>query len=342
MEETGFDSFLVTGLPNIFYLSGFRGSEGAFVLTSSEAILFVDGRYGTQAKEESPCEVVIWTSKSRSVSETLKKCGAKRVAIEAHKMTVQFREALLKEWFQAELCAGGDWLNALRSRKEEDEMTILRKANRIADDGCKQVLASLAAGQSEKEIADELEYRMKRNGAEKTSFDMIVASGERGALPHAKPTERRLKEGDLVTIDFGCTLSGYQTDQTITLGIGSPPSKLKDIYHIVKEAHDLAAKSIRPGIAARELDRIARDHISSQGYGDYYTHALGHGVGIEVHEYPFLSSRSEAIMEEGMIVTVEPGVYLPGVGGVRIEDALEVTKEGAKYLTGLDKSFHCR
>jgi Xaa-Pro aminopeptidase len=194
-------------------------------------------------------------------------------------------------------------------------------------------------GVSERSLAFELEMQMRAMGADDKSFEFIVASGERGALPHARPTDRLLQSGELVTFDFGACCAGYNSDETVTVAVGKPDSKLLEIYQVVKEAHDLAIDAVRPGIDCSGLDAIARRHIESCGFGDFFRHGLGHGVGLDIHEKPVVSSLSRQQLQEGMIITIEPGIYISGLGGVRIEDLLAVTANGCRVLSSIDKEL---
>jgi Xaa-Pro aminopeptidase len=202
-----------------------------------------------------------------------------------------------------------------------------------------EILPMIRPGVVERDISLALEFAMKRRGAEEKSFDFIVASGERGALPHGVASQKKIQSGELVTIDFGARWQGYHSDETVTLAVGRVDPRLREIYDIVLDAHDRAMDMVRPGVPLREIDRIARDHIAERGYGEYFGHGLGHGVGLEVHEFPAVSPRSEEVAGEGMVITIEPGIYIPGLGGVRIEDMVKVTRDGHRRLTRLDKKF---
>jgi Xaa-Pro aminopeptidase len=189
------------------------------------------------------------------------------------------------------------------------------------------------------DIAVALEFEMRRRGAEGRAFDFIVASGERGAMPHGRASDKVIRSGELVTIDFGALKDGYHSDETVTVACGKPEIRAREIHSIVKTAHDLAMEAVRPGISCRDLDEVARSYIRNKGFGEYFGHGLGHGVGLEIHELPTLSPRSTAVLEEGMVITVEPGIYIPGFGGVRIEDTVVVTGDGCRVLTSVDKQL---
>jgi Xaa-Pro aminopeptidase len=334
------ESILVTDLSNIFYLSGFRGSDGALLITPTTSVLLVDGRYGTQAKEQAAqCQVVVYPDKISGVVTALSDLGVRKLAYESGAITCELFSRLSQKTSGVEWKTVGDWFQSLRSVKEPEELKVLREANAIADASVREILEWVKPGTQEQEVANELEYRMKKKGAERASFAILVAGGERAALPHARPTDRKLKSGEMFFLDFGCTFKGYQTDQTLTIALGEPSAEMKEIYSIVKEAHDRAMDQVKAGAMTQEIDRVAREFIASKNYKEAFNHGLGHGVGIEVHEYPNLSWRSNAKLEAGMLITIEPGIYLPGIGGVRIEDTIAVTETGYEVLTGVDKEL---
>ncbi|MEZ4484933.1 MAG: M24 family metallopeptidase [Syntrophotaleaceae bacterium] len=218
-------------------------------------------------------------------------------------------------------------------------MKMLDQAARISAEAFEEVLPLIRPGVRERDIALELEFAMRRHGAEEKSFDTIVASGLRGALPHGVASDKKIANGELVTIDFGARWAGYHSDETVTVAVGPVSARQREIFDVVLEAHDRAMNALRPGAALRDLDSIARDFIAGRGYGDYFGHSLGHGVGLEVHEHPAVSSLSEVVAEEGMVVTIEPGIYIPDLGGVRIEDMVCVTADGYRRITRLPKQF---
>jgi Xaa-Pro aminopeptidase len=201
------------------------------------------------------------------------------------------------------------------------------------------VLSDIKPGIKEVDIALALELEMRRRGAEGKAFDFIVASGERGAMPHGRASEKIIQSGDLITIDFGALKDGYHSDETVTVACGKPEKRAREIHAIVRTAHDLAINAVRPGISCKDLDEVARSYIRDNGYGDYFGHGLGHGIGLEIHEMPTLSPRSTAVLEEGMVITIEPGIYIPGFGGVRIEDTVVVTVDGCDVITSADKQL---
>jgi Xaa-Pro aminopeptidase len=262
-----------------------------------------------------------------------------RVGFEAAHTTVADFKTLSDKLAQVELVALSGDLDQIRSCKDQEEIERLQAVASLASDALMVVLPRLVAGVSEREIARELEFEMLRQGADGRAFDFIVASGERGAMPHGRASDKLICPGELVTIDFGAIKDGYHSDETVTVALGRPDERGQEIYRIVKEAHDRAVASVRPGIACRDLDAVARECIRDQGYSDYFGHGLGHGVGLDIHEKPVVSPRSEAVVEEGMVFTIEPGIYIPGFGGVRIEDTVVVTNNGCRSLTQVPKEL---
>jgi Xaa-Pro aminopeptidase len=340
MESQGADALLVLGLVNIRYLSGFTGSEAALILTAGERILICDSRYTLQASGEAPCcTVVEYARKLDGISAIMRERACGRIAFDAEKTSVATLKALTDTLPDVEFILLADQLDQLRAIKSPGEIRAIQFSAEVASSAFKELLPAIRPGMSERALALELEIMMKRGGADEKAFDFIVASGERGALPHGRPTERLLADGELVTFDFGACCSGYNSDETVTVAIGKPDQRLIEIYRIVKEAHDLALAEVKPGIQCSVVDGIARGHIESCGYGGYFGHGLGHGVGLEIHEMPTLSGRSLQTIEEGMIITVEPGIYIPGLGGVRIEDMVLVTADGCRLLSSVDKEL---
>jgi len=336
------DALLFFGLPVIRYLCGFTGTDGVLLMTESESVFLTDSRYKQQAVEQvSADRIVCYKNKFPGLIEELKEQNLVRVGFDAEKLYVSDFNVLTKiadeqmEWIPLD-----EPLRALRACKQESELDALRKAAALNKAAFEQVLPRIVPGVTERFIALELEVALKRLGGECNAFDFIVASGKRGALPHGVASGKTLEIGDLVTIDFGTRVDGYYSDETITLALGEIDGKLRQIFDIVLKAHDLALEAVRPGIEICELDAVARNYISKQGYGDYFGHGLGHGVGLEIHEYPAVSPRTDALLEEGMVITIEPGIYLPGIGGVRIEDTVVVTADGCEALTGIPKQLY--
>ncbi len=340
LESTGVDALLVLGLTNIRYLTGFSGSDGALLMGRDGQWLLCDGRYTLQARgEATSCTVVEYKVKSDGIAGLVAGQGWRRVAFDAEQTTVAVHRTLAAAMVGVELLPVAGELDDLRRVKSAAELVAIEKSCTLASEALEQLLPMIRPGVTERSLALELEILMKRAGAEEKAFDFIVAAGERGALPHGHPTERVLAAGELVTIDFGARLHGYHSDETVTMAVGSADGRQREIYGVVKEAHDLAMAAVRPGAGCRELDGIARDHIARCGFGAYFGHGLGHGVGLEIHEKPTLSPRSEQKLAEGMVVTIEPGIYIPDWGGVRIEDTVVVTATGCRPLTKVAKEL---
>jgi Xaa-Pro aminopeptidase len=335
------DGLLVFGLTNIRYLSGFTGSDAVLLLTGDDSrTLLCDSRYTLQARDEAGCcDLFEYKVKSEGVVSLLAGRGCRRVAFDAEKVPVSFFNTLAAALPSVELVPLADELDQLRCVKSAAETAAIEHAATLASAAFRAVLPLVKPGVSERRLAFELEMEMRRAGADTTAFDFIVASGERGALPHAHPTDRLVREGELVTFDFGVCCDGYNSDETVTVAVGMPDEKLLEIYRVVKEAHDLAIAAVRPGVVCSDLDAVARGHIERCGYGAFFGHGLGHGVGLEVHEKPVVSSRSRQVLEAGMLVTIEPGIYIPSLGGVRIEDLVAVTTDGCRILSRVNKEL---
>lgn len=339
-EDHRLDAILFTNLANIRYLCGFSGSDGVLLLTRDEAWFLCDSRYTTQAAEEvAGAEVREFSAKYEAVCSLITDKKIRRFGIEATHMLVSDFRQLSERLVECELVGLGTVLDSIRSCKDQEEIGKLGRVASLASVSLGAVLASLVPGIRETDFALELEIEMRRRGADARAFDFIVASGERGAMPHGRASDRVLRSGELVTIDFGAVKDGYHSDETVTVAIGNPGDLGRKIHDIVRQAHDRAIAAVRPGISCRDLDAVARDFIREQGYEACFGHGLGHGVGLEIHEKPVVSPRSEAVVEEGMVFTIEPGIYMPGFGGVRIEDTVAVTADGCVVLTHAPKEL---
>jgi len=334
LERWGAGAVLFLDMANIRYLTGFSGSDGALVVSGTADLLLVDGRYTTQARGQADgLEVREYRDKVEGIASALSEGGWGSVAFESWGMTFEFYEKLRGRLPGLDLRPLGDDLRRLRAVKDDEEIACLKEAARISREALLQTLPLLRPGTEERVLAAELEYRLRLLGAEDVSFPTIVASGPNAALPHARPGERRIGEGDAVIVDYGAVVKGYRADETRTFFVGDAGRELKDVYEVVREAQETGIAAVKAGVSCRYVDDVVREYIVSRGWGSYFTHGTGHGVGLEVHEYPRLGPLSEAVLEEGMVVTVEPGVYLPGRGGVRIEDMVLVEKDGARILT---------
>ncbi len=335
------DGFLITSLPNIFWLTGFSGSAGVALVTSQRRIFITDFRYQEQsAAEVKGWEIVI--AKKRLFDELpplgLFSDGFK-LGFEPDHLTYEEYQRLREVLPQAELVPIKGKVECLRTVKDEGEIQLMRETAKIADEAFSEILGLIHPGVKEIELATELDYRMKKKGAAKTSFETIVASGWRAALPHGLPTEKEIKEGEMVIIDFGANYRGYCSDCTRTVFLGKPEEKQREIYELVRRAQKAGLEGAKVGVKTSELDGISRQIIDDAGYGPNFGHSLGHGVGTLVHEEPRVSALSAEVLQEGMVVTIEPGVYLPDWGGVRIEDMVVIRKDGAELLTGLTKDL---
>lgn len=334
-------ALLVTGAHNRRYLSGFTGSSGYLLITADRAYLLTDFRYISQAGEQSKqFEIVEHQAKvSTTVKELLNKSGIKELGFEQQHVTYATYVSYSNDMAGIRLVPTDSLVEQLRTVKDETELAVMREAAELADKTFEHVLTTLKPGITENDVALTIEFFMRQHGAASTSFDTIVASGERSALPHGKAGERVLQAGEFVKMDFGAYYKGYCSDITRTVMLGKPTDKHREVYDIVLEAQLNAVEHIRPGMTGKEADWLARSIITKHGYGESFGHSTGHGLGMEVHEAPRLSMLSETVLAPGMTVTVEPGIYLPGFGGVRIEDDVVVTATGVQRLTQSTKNF---
>jgi len=335
------DSILVLQPANRLYLSGFTGSAGVLLITGKEAFLVTDFRYTEQAARQAPDYTVVeYTGQiTDKLWEIIREAGLKKTGFEKDFVSVAQHSSWQEKFNGLDLVPVEGLVEKLRAIKDEAELSSIRKAVAVADEAFKHITGFLKPGITELEVALELEYFMRRNGASGISFDSIVASGPQGSLPHATPSQRVIETGDLVTMDFGAIYQGYCSDLTRTVFIGEARPKEKEVYNIVLEAQKAALAAVAPGKKANSVDQVAREIISRKGYGDRFGHGLGHGVGLAVHEQPRLAKSDETVLEPGIVVTVEPGIYIPGWGGVRIEDMVLVTEQGCEILTQAEKGI---
>lgn len=340
LEEEGVDAIVVASAYNRRYLSGFTGSAGALAIGKESAHLLTDFRYVEQAGRQAPAYQVVQVRDYNEVlKELFQKIGARRVAFEQAHVTVkthsQRQEALADiEWVPTE-----NWVERLRAVKDDDELAKIQDAVDLADRAFNYIVERLD-GRTEKEVAFDLEFFLRREGADRLSFPSIIASGPNGALPHATPTDRTITRGDFVTLDFGAELNGYCSDMTRTVAIGQVDDRQREIYELVLKAQIAGVEAVKPGRLGKEVDQVARSIIEEAGYGDQFGHGLGHGVGLEVHDpAPTLSPRGDEPLKPGMVVSVEPGIYIPGWGGVRIEDLVVVTEDGCRILCSSSKEL---
>lgn len=345
LNNRNLDAMVITDPFNMRYVSGFRGGEGVLYISGTQKVLITDSRYTEQAENESDFTVVE-ENREHPRTTILRECMEKEEKTEGFRMGYEDQSLLCSQFdkMRADLDVT-EWVpmkgdvDALRQIKSEEELAYLAKAEEIGDKAFEKILTILKPGMTELEVAAELEYQMKKEGAENLSFSTIVASGLNSSMPHAIPGEKKLEEGDFVTMDFGCTYKGYCSDMTRTVVLGKASEKQKEIYNTVLKAQLAALDTIKAGVTGKSVDQVARDIIAEAGYGDCFGHGLGHSVGLFIHEEPRLSPNGETVLEEGMIETVEPGIYVPGFGGVRIEDMVAVTKEGCVNFTHSPKEL---
>jgi len=336
LAAANLQALLVTGQENIRYLSGFRGSSGSLLITLEEGVLLSDFRYRLQAAEQAPdfrfreVEPNLLLGAAQEVKEK----GLKTVGFEAHHLTLQQFDSLRSNSSQTQWEAAGELVEGLRLLKEPAEIAAIAHAAEIADHALAHLLSRLAPGRKEQDIAREGAFFIVEAGAKSTAFDVIIASGPRGALPHAESGARPLTEGDLVILDLGARLpSGYCSDLSRTVAIGKPQNWQRELYCVVWEAQAKGLAALRPGAIMEEVDAAARHHIAAAGHAEFFGHGLGHGVGLSVHEAPRLAKGQRQALAVGMVATIEPGVYFPEKGGVRIEDLVVITEEGYRLLS---------
>ena len=339
----GVQAMLITNELNVSYLTGFGGDSSYLLLTPEKAIMLSDTRYTEQIAEE--CAGVDAEIRDSRVSmtevltETVNKCKISSLAFEACSMTKSTFDKFESSLEGVDLKATDSVVIDLRAVKDESEIEEIRHSVNLAQRAFEVIRASLTPSQTEAEIAHNLEHQIRLFGGDCCAFEPIVGVGPRAALPHALKTDRRIEESPFVLIDWGAKGNKYMSDLTRVLVTGKPDDKIEKIYNIVLEAQLAAIEKIRPGVEEIEVDKAAREHISNAGYGDYFGHGLGHGFGLQIHEQPRLSPMSKGKLQAGMVVTVEPGIYLPGWGGVRIEDDILVTEDGHEVLTSVPKRF---
>lgn len=334
LKDHNLDAMLITTPINRFYLSGFDGTAGVLLIGFEQAFLVTDFRYIDQASAQAKAFTVHrWQNDLyKSLAPLIDIAGWEKIGFEAKNVVVSSYEELKKS-LPCELVALDSAVEKLRLKKTVAEIDKMQQGARVLDQGFEFICNIIKPGMREKDLALELEIYLLRQGATEMAFRFIVASGERGAMPHGTASDRVMEKGDLVTIDYGAVFDGYSTDMTRTVALGWADEKQKEIYDLVLRGQEQARQAVKPGMQASELDAVARNSFDQAGYADYFGHGLGHGIGLETHEEPVLNSRSRTILEEGMVITVEPGIYINGWGGIRIEDMVQVTGSGGKSLT---------
>lgn len=339
MAAKDIEAFILTKPENIFYLSGFSGGDDArLVVAPDRQYLLTDSRYWEQAEKESPdWELVKETAPGFSGLAPIT-AKMSRIGVESHHITLQeYRE--LQTRLGSELLPVSRLVEDLRVVKDESELQKLRESARISDEVFSELCRFIKPGMSERQVASYIGYQLREKGCARESFDTIAVSGANAALPHGKPGDRTLEEGDMLTLDYGGFFEGYAGDMTRTIFMGSVPSNFRNYYMQLLEAQKLGVSLVKAGVRCSEVDKAVRDCLALYGLDIYFGHGTGHGVGLEIHEEPRLSPFSDQVLEENMVVTVEPGIYLPGVGGLRIEDTVIVKNGGCEVITHSDKEL---
>lgn len=340
MTNEGWDAFIVTTPKNVRYLTSFTGSAGNVLITPKHSYFITDFRYDEQAKEQAKgFDVIIHKSNMYlEMDELLKAEEIRSVGIEADHMNVS-TYARLSDLFEPMLVQTQGVIEQIREVKDESEIEIIKQACEITDQAFEHILTFIKAGVTEIAVANELDRFLKEKGASGMSFDTIVASGVRSSMPHGVASDKVIEHGDMVTLDFGCYYKGYTSDMTRTIAVGEVNPELEKIYHIVLEAHNRVIESTKAGMTGKEVDALARDYITEQGFGENFGHTTGHGIGLDVHEGPAVASRNDQPLVVNNIITDEPGIYIAGLGGVRIEDDLLVTENGVESLNRSPKNL---
>ncbi|MGR6897437.1 M24 family metallopeptidase [Rummeliibacillus sp. BSL5] len=340
LNSQNLDGLLITNNYNLRYMTGFTGTSGVAVVSQKEAVFITDFRYTEQASKQITGYRIVEHKGTiiEEIAAVVKELGIKSLGFEKDVVSYSMYETYSKV-IPADLVGVTDLIEKIRLVKTEDELKTIKAACQIADETFEHIIQFIKPGKTELEVSNELEFYMRKLGATSSSFDTIVASGVRSALPHGVATDKIIEKGDFVTLDYGALYNGYISDMTRTVAVGEPSEQLKEIYQIVLEAELLGLEKFKPGMTGKEADAICRDYIKEHGYGDAFGHSTGHGIGLEVHEGPGLSFRSNVTLEPGMVVTCEPGIYLPGVGGVRIEDDTLITETGNEKLTHAPKEL---
>lgn len=347
LSELGADALLVTKPVNVRYLSGYSGTNGQ-ILIGSEDVFLTDPRYEEQSRHEVPdVRREIYKTSSAAIGESagmygtlgsvVKELGVKRLGVEAGHMTLETARELRENFPKVGLVETSEEVETLRAIKDASEVEALSRAAKAADDALTAILHELKEGMSEVDLAAILEFEMRRAGSDGLSFDTILAFGEQAAEPHHRPNARALKRGDSIKLDFGATSKGYHSDMTRVISFGEPSDELVKLYALVKAAQQAGVDTVRAGSPAGDVDAASRGYLRAAGYE--FGHGTGHGLGLEIHEEPPVRAGATTIMEDGMVLTVEPGVYIPGTGGVRIEDSVVVRADGCDILTRSTKEL---
>ena len=339
------EAYLIISELHNYYLTGFASTDGALIIDKKGAYLLVDSRYAEAAYlSVKHCRVICFSKLFESISDVLKSDNANTVYLERENITVKTSDML-----KTKLASAGfkpvsndrldNELFDLRLCKDETEKQYMQEAQDITEKAMNKTLTKLYPGMTEREFALELEYEMKKLGAKEVSFDLITISAEKTSMPHGEPDDSPIKNNSLFTMDIGATYKGYHSDMTRTVAIGEITNQMKDIYNIVLKAQLAALELVKPGVRCSDIDKAARDIIEKEGYGEFFRHSTGHGVGIEIHEHPAVAPSGDVVLKPGMVITVEPGIYLPGKFGVRIEDMVLVTENGYHNFANAPKGL---
>ncbi|TVQ30627.1 MAG: aminopeptidase P family protein [Phycisphaeraceae bacterium] len=339
--KAGCDALLIMAPQDIRYLTGFRGEDSAAIVHGDGLVVVSDFRFQEELNAlDGVAEVVIRTgSMTRAITDVIGDLSPERLAVQAEQMTLETRRELARNVGARLLKETVGLLRDVRVIKDEDEIKSIQRAVKLQEEALEATLETIGVSQRESEIAAKLEFAMKARDSEGTAFSTIAAAGANGSLPHAVPGAAKTKTGSTLLIDWGARMGGYCGDMTRTVAFKRWPEKMEEIYKVVLEAQEAAIEAIRPGMTGKEADAVARDIITRAGYGEAFGHSLGHGLGLDVHEHPRLSRQSDEVLKPGMVVTIEPGVYIPGLGGVRIEDDVVITDSGARNLSSLPKDI---
>jgi len=344
-EDKKNDGFLITNLKNLYYLSSFNG-EGTALITKDKNYLFTDLRFTELVQKENPDYELITDEPSKknarilALKKIIEKKKIKKIAFESSNLNYANFKKYSENFNMVEFLPTEDLIEQMRMVKDKGEIIKMKKAAQVATESLKELFGKIKPGIREIDIAAELAYIIRKNGADKEAFDTIVGSGERSFLPHVKPSKKKISVGELVIIDMGANYQNYNSDITRTIIMGKENKKQKEIFSIVLEAQETALEFLKPGVKCKEVDWVARNIIEKNGYGKYFGHGLGHGVGLDIHELPKVSFSEDTILLPGMVVTIEPGIYLPEIGGIRIEDTVLITEDGYEILTSFPKNLN--
>lgn len=341
LAEQELEAIVITQPENRRYLSGFTGSDGALIISAEAAYLATDFRYYEQAQRQAPDFTLakIEDKFPPRLAELIAEIGARRVGFESTHVTVDQHQRWTEAMEGFELVSTKGMVEELRAIKSEGELALIRRAVELSDAAFVHIVQWLRPGMMEKELAWEIEVFMRTHGADDIAFDLIIGSGPNGAMAHAEPSDRQIREGEPIVLDLGARVGGYCSDLTRTICLGEPNQRLRHIHSIVLEAQEAAEHAMRAGLKGSTVDAIARDLITAAGHREHFGHSLGHGVGLAVHERPRLAKTSGDVLQRGMVVTVEPGIYIEGWGGVRIEDLVVVREQGIELLTTAPKGL---